>query len=116
MRRVAHIDMDAFFASCELSQYPELRGVPMVVGGRRSDAPTLKPDGAREFASLRDYVGRGVLTTASYEARKLGVRFAMPTMTAARLALDAIILDRMALAATRLGGIQAPVACCSICR
>jgi DNA polymerase-4 len=92
MRRIAHIDMDAFFASCELSQYPELRGVPMVVGGRRSDAPTVKPDGTREFARLRDYVGRGVLTTASYEARKFGVRSAMPTMTAARLAPDAIIL------------------------
>lgn len=92
LRRIAHIDMDVFFGSCELSQYPELRGVPTVVGGRRSDAPKVKPDGTREFARLRDYVGRGVLTTASYEARKFGVRSSTPTMTAARLAPDAIIL------------------------
>lgn len=91
-RRIAHIDMDAFFASCELSQYPELRGLPMVVGGRRSDAPQLKPDGTRQFARLRDYVGRGVLTTATYEARALGVHSAMPTMKAARLAPNAILL------------------------
>lgn len=91
-RRIAHIDMDAFFASCELSVYPELRGLPMVVAGRRSDTPRQKPDGTREFARLRDYVGRGVLTTATYEARALGVHSAMPVMTAARLAPDAILL------------------------
>jgi DNA polymerase-4 len=84
--------MDAFFASCELSQYPELRGQPMVVAGRRSDAPQLKLDGTREFARLRDYVGRGVLTTATYEARSLGVHSGMPTMKAARLAPDAFLL------------------------
>jgi DNA polymerase-4 len=84
--------MDAFFASCELSQYPELRGHPMVVAGRRSDAPQIKPDGTREFARLRDYTGRGVLTTATYEARALGVHSGMPTMKAARLAPDAILL------------------------
>lgn len=92
MRRIAHIDMDAFFASCELSQFPELRGFPMVVGGRRSDAPQPRPDGTREFSRLRDYVGRGVLTTATYEARAFGVRSGMPTMAAARLAPDAVIL------------------------
>lgn len=91
-RRIAHIDMDAFFASCELSVYPELRGLPMVVAGRRSDTPRLKPDGTREFVRLRDYVGRGVLTTATYEARALGVHSAMPTMKAAKLAPDAILL------------------------
>ena len=91
-RRIAHIDMDAFFASCELSQYPELRGQPMVVAGRRSDAPQLKLDGTRQFSRLRDYVGRGVLTTATYEARALGVHSGMPTMKAARLAPDAILL------------------------
>lgn len=92
VRRVAHIDMDAFFASCELSRYPELRGVPMVVGGRRTHEPRLLPDGTREFARLRDYAGRGVLTTATYEARALGVNSAMPTMKAARLAPDAVLL------------------------
>lgn len=91
-RRIAHIDMDAFFASCELLRYPELRGLPMVVAGRQSDAPRLRPDGTREFARLRDYVGRGVLTTATYAARALGVHSAMPAMKAARLAPDAILL------------------------
>jgi DNA polymerase-4 len=91
-RRIAHIDMDAFFASCELSQYPELRGEAKVVAGRRTDAPRTNPDGTREFSRLRDYVGRGVLTTATYEARAFGVHSGMPTMKAARLAPDAIIL------------------------
>ncbi|WP_087753477.1 DNA polymerase IV [Paraburkholderia caledonica] len=91
-RRIAHIDMDAFFASCELSQYPELRGKAMVVAGRRTDAPRTNSDGTREFSRLRDYVGRGVLTTATYEARAFGVHSGMPTMKAARLAPDAIIL------------------------
>jgi DNA polymerase-4 len=84
--------MDAFFASCELSQYPELRGQAMVVAGRRSDAPRTKPDGTREFSRLRDYTGRGVLTTATYEARALGVHSGMPAMKAARLAPNAILL------------------------
>ena len=64
----------------------------MVVAGRRSDAPQIKLDGTREFARLRDYAGRGVLTTATYEARALGVHSGMPTMKAARLAPDAILL------------------------
>ena len=91
-RRIAHLDMDAFFASVELLRYPELKGRPVVVGGRRADAPVLLPDGTRRFAQLRDYVGRGVLTTATYEARALGVSSGMGTMKAARLAPDAIIL------------------------
>lgn len=91
-RRIAHVDMDAFFAACELSQYPELRGLPMVVGGRRDHVPRLGADGQRQFARLRDYAGRGVLTTATYEARALGVHSGMPTMKAARLAPDAILL------------------------
>ncbi|MBP0600385.1 DNA polymerase IV [Herbaspirillum sp. LeCh32-8] len=91
-RRIAHIDMDAFFASCELSQYPELRGQAMVVAGRQSHAPRRREDGSLEFSRLRDYVGRGVLTTATYEARALGVHSAMPAMKAARLAPDAVLL------------------------
>ena len=92
IRRIAHIDMDAFFASCELLQYPELRGQPVVVAGRQSHAPQRDPEGNIEFVRLRDYVGRGVLTTATYEARALGVHSAMPTMKAARLAPEAILL------------------------
>ncbi len=91
-RRIAHIDMDAFFASCEMSQYPELRGQAMVVAGKRTHAPRLNEDGTHEFSKLRDYVGRGVLTTATYEARALGVHSGMPSMKAARLAPDAILL------------------------
>lgn len=91
-RRIAHIDMDAFYASCELSQYPELRGVPMVVGGGSRHLPRTLPDGTREFSRLRDYTGRGVLTTASYEARALGVHSAMPTMKAAKLAPETVLL------------------------
>lgn len=84
--------MDAFFASCELAQYPELRGQPMVVGGRRDHLPRVGADGRREFSRLRDYAGRGVLTTATYEARALGVHSGMPTMKAAKLAPEAILL------------------------
>lgn len=91
-RRIAHIDMDAFFASCELSRYPELKGLPMVVAGSSSHIPRIREDGTREFSRLRDYAGRGVLTTATYEARALGLNSAMPTMRAARLAPDAILL------------------------
>ena len=91
-RRIAHIDMDAFFASCELSQYPELRGMPMVVAGHRRHAPLLLADGTREYSRLRQYAGRGVLTTATYEARALGVHSGMPTMKAAKLAPDAVLL------------------------
>lgn len=64
----------------------------MVVGGRRADVPRILDNGSREFSRLRDYRGRGVLTTATYEARVLGLHSAMPTMQAAKLAPDAFIL------------------------
>lgn len=91
-RRIAHLDMDAFYASVELLRYPELRGLPVVIGGGRDSQPVLLEDGTHRFARLRDYVGRGVITTATYEARALGVGSAMGTMKAAKLAPDAILL------------------------
>ena len=84
--------MDAFYASVELLRYPELRGKPVVIGGGRNAAPELLPDGSRRFARLREYVGRGVVTTSTYEARALGVFSAMGMMKAAQLAPDAILL------------------------
>src|SRR5476649_2057472 len=92
IRRVAHLDMDAFYASVELLRYPELRGLPVVFGGRSIHQPTVQEDGSRRFVKLRDYVGRGVITTSTYEARALGVFSAMGTMKAAKLAPDAILL------------------------
>ncbi|WP_034296153.1 DNA polymerase IV [Herbaspirillum sp. RV1423] len=91
-RRIAHLDMDAFYASVELLRYPELRGHAVVIGGRSVHQPTVRTDGTREFAKLRDYVGRGVITTSTYEARALGVFSAMGMMKAAQLAPDAILL------------------------
>lgn len=91
-RRIAHLDMDAFYASVELLRYPELRGLPVVVGGRRDRKPTRRPNGTRRFALLSEYAGRGVVTTATYEARALGVHSGMGVMKAARLAPQAILL------------------------
>jgi DNA polymerase-4 len=91
-RWIAHLDMDAFYASVELLRYPELRGQAVVVGGRRAHAPQQLADGSRRFAALRDYAGRGVITTATYEARALGVHSGMGLMKAAVHAPDAVLL------------------------
>ena len=79
--------MDAFYASVELARRPSLRGKAVVVGGRRS-APADAPEGA----PLRDYAGRGVVTTATYEARAFGVHSGMGLMKAAVLAPHAVLL------------------------
>ncbi|GLH68985.1 DNA polymerase IV [Geothrix rubra] len=87
-RRIAHLDMDAFFASVELLEHPELRGLPVVVGGRRALVAS-RGDG---LPRLKDYAGRGVVTTATYEARAFGVHSGMGLMKAAALAPEAILL------------------------
>ena len=82
--------MDAFYASVELLRYPELRGRPLVIGGRRRNAQDVA--GNTAFPTLRNYAGRGVITTATYEARALGVNSGMGLMKAAKLAPDALLL------------------------
>ena len=96
-RVIAHLDMDAFYASVELLRYPELRGLAVVIGGGSRQQPVWQNDAVtgeprRVFAKLRDYVGRGVITTATYEARTFGVNSAMGLMKAAKKAPDAILL------------------------
>src|SRR5271165_721165 len=70
---ILHIDMDAFFVSVELLARPELKGLPVIVGGQRDQ--------------------RGVVTSASYEARRFGVHSAMALRTAAKLCPQGVFLD-----------------------
>src|SRR3989304_2502056 len=73
-RFVIHVDMDAFFASVEIKKRPELKGKPLIVGGSGDPAK------------------RGVVSAASYEARKFGVRSGMPLRTALRLCPKCVCL------------------------
>ena len=110
IRRIAHVDMDAFYASVELLRYPQLKGLPVVIGGgRRSEDDLLarlnqtRPERSWTtadlgripldfFPRLAGYTGRGVITTATYPARQFGVGSAMGLMKAARLCPQAILL------------------------
>lgn len=74
MRRILHIDMDAFFAAVEQKRHPELIGKPVVIGGGGDPAQ------------------RGVVSTASYEAREFGIHSAMPLRTAYKLCAEAVFL------------------------
>jgi len=91
-RWIAHLDMDAFYASVELLRYPELKGLPVVIGGGRRRGADTPGDDTSRFARLRDYAGRGVITTATYAARDLGVHSGMGLMKASKLAPDAVLL------------------------
>ena len=96
-RLIAHLDMDAFYASVALLRYPELRGRAVVIGGGSRSQPVEQTDAAtgalvRSFAVLRDYTGRGVVMTATYEARALGLHSAQGLMKAAQIAPDAILV------------------------
>ena len=91
-RWIAHLDMDAFYASVELLRYPALKGMPVVIGGGRRHQPQLLADGSHRFATLAGYAGRGVITTATYAARDLGVHSGMGLMKAALRAPQAVLL------------------------
>ncbi len=109
-RRIAHLDMDAFYASVELLRYPQLKGLPVVIGGGRRRIDDMlgrlreahpdyewSEDKLHEipldfFPRIAGYTGRGVITTATYAARQFGVGSAMGVMKAAKLCPEAILL------------------------
>jgi DNA polymerase-4 len=109
-RRIAHLDMDAFYASVELLRYPQLKGLPVVIGGGRRRIDDMlgrlreahpdyewSEDKLHEipldfFPRIAGYTGRGVITTATYAARQFGVGSTMGVMKAAKLCPDAILL------------------------
>jgi len=91
-RWIAHLDMDAFYASVELLRYPDLKGQAVVIGGGRRHQPVIQPDGTHHYATLAGYAGRGVVTTATYAARDHGVFSGMGLMKAALRAPHAVLL------------------------
>jgi len=102
--------MDAFYASVELLRYPQLKGLPVVIGGGRRKEDDLlgrlrlahpdfewSADNLSEipldfFPRIEGYTGRGVITTATYAARQFGIGSAMGLMKAAKLCPQAILL------------------------
>jgi nucleotidyltransferase/DNA polymerase involved in DNA repair len=75
MRVILHVDLNAFFPSVEVREHPELKGKPVVVG-----------------ADPKEGIGRGVVSSASYEARKFGIRSALPISKAWKLCPDCVYL------------------------
>ena len=100
--RIAHLDIDAFFASVELLRYPQLKVLPVVIGGGRrqvddalhAEQPARDPRFilVADFPLPKDFVGRGVITTATHAARQFGVGSAIGMMKAAKLCPQAIVL------------------------
>src|ERR1035441_2423341 len=81
VRTILHVDLDAFFVSCELLRRPELAGKPLVVAGGHESHPGQSRD-----------PGRSVVAAASYEARSYGVRSALPLARSLALCPELVVL------------------------